>query len=160
MYCVYCSPHDILLQAGNIYIYPKPQWMRLNSQTVGRLTVYCVYRSPHDIILHTGNICISKTIVDDIEWADSRRVDFELCGCIHHTLLYCRLTVFFLSFKATVDEIEWSDGRRVDCALHSCIHHMISCCRLSTVKTTVNDIEWSNSRRVDCEGYRVCTLTD
>ena len=64
----------------------------LNGQRVGGLTVYCKIPSPPGIILHAFIVYLSlKTRVMDIEWSESRRVNYHnflfVCfsGIIHNS---------------------------------------------------------------------------
>ena len=67
--------------------------MILNDQTVGGLTVYCIDASTTWQIAGWHSLSF-KTIVDDIEWWNSRRVDCVLSRRIHHMIPYCRLAKF------------------------------------------------------------------
>ncbi len=59
--------------------------------------------SSHDIILQAGTVYLQiKTVVDDIDWSDSRRVDSALSGCIHHMI--SSTGWHSLSIKTTVDD--------------------------------------------------------
>ncbi len=68
--------------------------MVLNNQMVGGSTVYCVRCIHHMIpLLQAGIVHLSfQTTVGDIEWSDSRRVDYVLlyiiilqAGIVYHS---------------------------------------------------------------------------
>ncbi len=70
-------PHDIILQAGIVYISFKMAGNDFERSYSRRVDcVLCSKQSSHDIILQAGIACIPfKTAVDDTEWSDSRRVN-------------------------------------------------------------------------------------
>ncbi len=90
-----------------VYQSIKPQSMILNGQPVGGLTVECIIAWYHI----AGRLSLSfKTLVGDIEWSDSRRVDCDLSRCIHHMVSYRRLAQSII-IQAMVNDIEWSDSK-------------------------------------------------
>ena len=115
--------------------------------------------SRHDIILQAGIVYLSfKTTVDDIEWSNSRRVDYVLCSVLtqwFHITGWQSLSI--ITTQVMILSSQTVGGLILNFVFPTCIQ-MLSYCRVSysclPFKSIMDDIEWSDSRRVEGINYQ------
>ena len=89
-------------------------WTLLHGQTVGGLTMYCFdafITWNHFEGLH--NLPIIETTVDDIEWLDSRRVDYVLWSYTYHLISYRQCDPWHLMFTKDPQSLDFLQARFV-----------------------------------------------